>query len=248
MRPDVNVKATARLKVENLSFSYPGQEVFSNLSLDLSFESLLLMGPSGGGKSTLMRLLCGLELPQAGSIQWGGELLPKDEEELRKFRSKTGVVFQSFNLFPHLSALENICLPLVKVHGLNVDEAKQRAMEALRSFSLQDHADKMPAKLSGGQKQRVAILRATITRPQLLFLDEPTSALDPYMTLEVFKMIADMERAHPCPVILVTHHVSFAQKMQGQVLILSDGQVKHQGKVSTLLAGTEEDVFARIVT
>lgn len=243
-----NLKAQARLKLENLSFSYPGQEVFRNLSLEINFESLLLMGPSGGGKSTLMRLLCGLELPQGGGIQWGTEFLSRDENKLRNFRRKTGVVFQSFNLFPHLSAMENICLPLVKVHGVSLDEAKQRASEALRSFSMQDHADKMPAKLSGGQKQRVAILRAMITRPELLFLDEPTSSLDPYMTLEVFKMIADMERAHPCPVILVTHHVSFAQKMQGQVLILSDGQIKHQGEVSTLLAGTEEEVFARIVT
>ncbi len=242
------MNSSVKLKIENLSFSYPGQEVFKNLSLDLNFESLLLMGPSGGGKSTLMRLLCGLELPQLGSICWAGEKLPQEEEALRKFRSKTGVVFQSFNLFPHLTALENICLPLLKVHGVNKDEAKQRAIEALKSFSLHHHADKMPSKLSGGQKQRVAILRAMITRPQLLFLDEPTSSLDPYMTLEVFKMIADMERAHPCPVILVTHHVSFAQKMQGQVLILADGQIKHQGNVSSLLAGTEEEVFARIVT
>ncbi|MEZ4814572.1 MAG: ATP-binding cassette domain-containing protein [Bdellovibrionota bacterium] len=201
-----------KLKIDSLSFSYPGHEVFQDFSLDIEFESLLLMGPSGGGKSTLMRLLCGLELPESGTIAWDTEVLAHDEKGLRAFRKKTGVVFQSFNLFPHLSALENICLPLVKVHAVSQSEAEERAMEALKSFSLEDHALKMPAKLSGGQKQRVAILRAMITRPKLLFLDEPTSALDPYMTHEVFKMIADVERAHPCPVILVTHHVSFAQK------------------------------------
>lgn len=237
-----------KLKIENLYFAYPGQEVFKDFSLDLDFENLLLMGPSGGGKSTLMRLLCGLEVPQQGKILWDSIELPHDEKGLRAFRKQLGVVFQSFNLFPHLSALQNICLPLVKVHGTSLEEAEQKAMAALKTFSLEEHANKMPAKLSGGQKQRVAILRAMITQPKLLFLDEPTSALDPYMTLEVFKMISDVERAHMCPVVLVTHHVSFAQKMRGHVLILSDGKLKKNGPVDSLLAGSEEDVFKSIVS
>lgn len=237
-----------KLRIENLSFSYSNQEVFKDLNINLDFENLVLMGPSGGGKSTLMRLLCGLEIPQSGRIFWNDVELPKNEKALRAFRQKIGVVFQSFNLFPHLSALENICLPLIKVHGKDPVEAEERAMQALRSFSLHEHALKMPAKLSGGQKQRVAVLRAMITHPQLLFLDEPTSALDPYMTLEVFKMVAAVEREHICPVVLVTHHVSFAQKMQGHVLVLSDGRVKKQGLVKELLSGSEEDVFKNIVS
>lgn len=237
-----------RLKVEGLSFSYPGHPVFEGLNLDLEFQNLLLMGPSGGGKSTLLRLLCGLEIPSKGEVYWGTQKLPHLEPELRTFRKNIGVVFQSFNLFPHLSALDNICLPLVKVHGVLRKEAEERAFSALKDFSLQDHAYKMPSQLSGGQKQRVAILRALITRPQLLFLDEPTSALDPYMTLEVFKMLSDVERLQQCLVVLVTHHVSFAQKMKGHVLVLSEGKIKKQGSVSEILSGTEEEVFNNIVS
>jgi polar amino acid transport system ATP-binding protein len=240
-----------RLKVENLSFAYTSEEevhkVFENINVDINLDSLLLMGPSGGGKSTLMRLLCGLEIPQSGAVSWQDQVLPKDELSLRAFRKKIGVVFQAFNLFPHLSAIENLCLPLVKVHGVSPEEARSRAMMSLKVFSMQDHAEKMPVNLSGGQKQRVAILRAMITKPQILFLDEPTSSLDPYMTLEVFKMIMDMKSQYPCPLVLVTHHVSFAQKMKGQVIILADRKIVRSGSVSDLLKGSEEDVFARLL-
>jgi polar amino acid transport system ATP-binding protein len=240
-----------KLKVENLSFAYPQeqgqQQVFQDLSFECNFDSLLLMGPSGGGKSTLMRLLCGLEIPQVGSIEWDSQVLPKKESELREFRKKTGVVFQAFNLFPHLTAIENICLPLVKVHRIGKDDAYSRAMIALKVFSLHDHADKMPSQLSGGQKQRVAILRAMITKPQILFLDEPTSALDPYMTSEVFRMITDMKSQYPCPLVLVTHHVSFAQKIKGEVVILANGKILKTGTSAELLKGAEEDIFQKLL-
>ena len=169
----------------NLTISHLTQQFGSTTildALDLSTEdiqALVLVGPSGGGKSTLLRILAGLDVPTNGDVAFDGVPLPRDESSLREYRKTIGTVFQAYNLFPHLTALENLLLPLVQVHGLQPEEARERICEPLERFDLAKHASKRPAQLSGGQKQRIAILRALVIQPQRMFLDEPTSALDP---------------------------------------------------------------------
>jgi len=184
--------------------------------------SLVLVGPSGGGKSTLLRILAGLDVPAAGSVAFDGVPLPHDEAALRAYRRTVGTVFQAYNLFPHLTALENLLLPLVHVHGLAEAAARERVREPLERFGLAAHAHKRPAELSGGQKQRIAILRALVVQPRRLFLDEPTSALDPEMTAEVLEMIGEL-RAAGTQFVLVTHEMGFARRVADEIALIAAG-------------------------
>ena len=186
--------------------------------------TLVLVGPSGGGKSTLLRILAGLDLPTSGQVTFDGEPLPRDEAGLRRYRRSVGTVFQAYNLFPHLTAMENLLLPLVHVHGLPVPAARERVREPLERFGLAAHAHKRPAELSGGQKQRIAILRALVVQPRRLFLDEPTSALDPEMRAEVLEMIAEV-RAEGGQFVLVTHEMGFARRVADEIAFVADGKV-----------------------
>jgi len=214
-----------RLELAGLTKSFGPHRVLDAISLDLPVvHSFVLIGPSGGGKSTLLRILAGLESPDSGTASINGAALPRDENELRKYRCAVGTVFQAYNLFPHLSALENIMLPLEKVHRLPHAEARARAMETLQRFQLEPHAHKKPAQLSGGQKQRVAIARAVAIKPRLLLFDEPTSALDPEMTAEVLEMIEELKREGR-DLILVTHEMTFARVAADQVAFLADGKI-----------------------
>ena len=196
--------------------------------------SLVLIGPSGGGKSTLLRILAGLDLPTTGEVRFDGHPLPRGEEALRAYRTTVGTVFQSYNLFPHLSALENLLLPLVHVHGLSREEAMERVREPLARFGLAPHAHKRPAELSGGQKQRIAILRALVVRPKRLFLDEPTSALDPEMRGEVLSMIGEL-RGIGTQFVLVTHEMGFAHRVADEIAFIAEGVVAAHGPASTML-------------
>jgi polar amino acid transport system ATP-binding protein len=186
--------------------------------------TLVLVGPSGGGKSTLLRILAGLDVPTAGSVVFDGVPLPRDEAGLRGYRRTVGTVFQAYNLFPHLSAMDNLLLPLVHVHGLTRPEALARVRGPLERFHLAEHAHKRPAELSGGQKQRIAILRALVVQPRRLFLDEPTSALDPEMRGEVLEMLGEL-RAEGAQFILVTHEMAFARQVADEVAFVADGRV-----------------------
>lgn len=186
--------------------------------------ALVLVGPSGGGKSTLLRILAGLDVPAAGTVAFDGVPLPRDEVALRGYRRTVGTVFQAYNLFPHLTALENLLLPLVHVHGLTDAQARERVREPLQRFGLAAHAHKRPAELSGGQKQRIAILRALVVLPHRLFLDEPTSALDPEMTAEVLEMIGEL-RAAGTQFVLVTHEMNFARHAADEIAFIADGRV-----------------------
>jgi polar amino acid transport system ATP-binding protein len=201
--------------------------------------AVVLIGPSGGGKSTLLRLIAGLDHPDSGSIRLDGEPLPDDEKRLREHRRRVGTVFQSFNLFPHLTGLENITLPLEAVHGLDRAGARDRAMELLRRFRLEEHAAKRPGQLSGGQRQRIAIARAVSIRPKLLLLDEPTSALDPEMTAEVLDMIAEL-KTEGRQFVLVTHQMGFARSVADHAVFLADGTVVESGP-SGALFGSPND-------
>ena len=214
-----------KISLRRIAKSYGGQCVFRSLDFDVEFEhTLALVGPSGGGKSTLLRLLAGLELPDSGEIRIDGDLIPSDESGLRAHRQKLGVVFQAYNLFPHLTALQNIRLPLEQVHRLSAQEADSRAKQFLARFQLLDHAGKQPAQLSGGQRQRVAIARALAVDPTFLLLDEPTSALDPEMTAEVLDVIAEL-RTSEKPIILVTHEIGFARHTADLVALVADGGI-----------------------
>jgi polar amino acid transport system ATP-binding protein len=185
-------------------------------------QALVLVGPSGGGKSTLLRILAGLDVPVAGRVAFDGVPLPTDEPGLLRYRRTVGTVFQAYNLFPHLTAMQNLLLPLVHVHGLSEAEARERVREPLARFDLSAHAHKRPAELSGGQKQRVAILRALVVQPQRLFLDEPTSALDPEMTGEVLEMIGEL-KAGGTQFVLVTHEMGFARRVADEIALIAAG-------------------------
>jgi polar amino acid transport system ATP-binding protein len=213
-------------------------------------RSLVLVGPSGGGKSTLLRILAGLDVPVAGSVTFDGEPLPRDEASLRAYRRTVGTVFQAYNLFPHLTAMENLLLPLVHVHGLSEPEAQARVREPLERFHLAQHAHKRPAELSGGQKQRIAILRALVVRPRRLFLDEPTSALDPEMTAEVLEMIGELKDLGT-QFVLVTHEMGFARRAADVVAYIGDGRVLAHGPPAAIFdtchVASVRSFFAKIL-
>lgn len=214
-----------KLKVDRVSKSFDGRVVLDAMSLVLEkVHTLALIGPSGGGKSTLLRIIAGLEYPCSGSVEINGESIVFQEEKLLAHRRTIGTVFQAFNLFPHLTALQNITLPLEKAHGMTSAAAEDIAHQLLARFRLESHATKRPAALSGGQRQRVAIARAVSIKPRLLLFDEPTSALDPEMTAEVLDMIKEL-REEGRDFILVTHEMGFARKVADQVVLLADGKI-----------------------
>jgi polar amino acid transport system ATP-binding protein len=199
--------------------------VLDELSLATGeISTLALVGPSGGGKSTLLRILAGLDVPTSGRVSFDGAPLPREEAALRRYRRTVGTVFQAYNLFPHLTAMENLLLPLVHVHGLSIGSARDRVRGPLERFQLAEHAHKRPAELSGGQKQRIAILRALVVHPRRLFLDEPTSALDPEMRAEVLDMIGEV-RAEGGQFVLVTHEMAFARRVADEIAFVAEGKV-----------------------
>ncbi len=214
------------IELVNLSMQYGKTNAVDSVSLKIANDTqvLVLIGPSGGGKSTLLRLIGGLEVPTSGAVKFNGLELGNREAALRDFRRKNGFLFQSFNLFPHLSALRNVMLPLVRVHGFPKDAARGKAIAALERFGLVKHSEKMPAQLSGGQQQRVALARAMAHEPGLLLLDEPTSALDPEMKSEVLDVVAELCRAGQ-KIILTTHEMGFAQKSGDRIVFLSAGKI-----------------------
>jgi polar amino acid transport system ATP-binding protein len=229
-----------RLDLNDISKSYGGHVVLDGISLSIpEMRTVAVMGPSGGGKSTLLRIISGLEIPDRGTLSFDGETVQFDENYLLPYRRRIGVVFQSFNLFPHLTALENISLPLEKVHNYSPDDAAAYALQLLSRFQLAGHAHKTPAQLSGGQKQRVAIARAVAIKPRLLLFDEPTSALDPEMTVEVLDLISEL-RTEGRPLLIVTHEIGFARKAADQVIFIHEGQVLEHGNAA--------DLFERPVT
>ncbi|HTL54466.1 MAG TPA: amino acid ABC transporter ATP-binding protein [Candidatus Limnocylindrales bacterium] len=218
-----------KLRISNLSKSFGSHQVLNQLACDFAnIHSLVLIGPSGGGKTTLLRILAGLVTPDSGEVELNGEVLAFDESALLRHRRQVGVVFQAFNLFPHLTALENITLPLEKAHGYAADNSREIAMQLLKRFQLAAHAAKKPAALSGGQRQRVAIARALAVKPRVLFFDEPTSALDPEMTAEVLDMIREL-RTEGQDLVLVTHEMGFARVVADRIAFLSDGRIVEYG-------------------
>lgn len=214
-----------RIEIQGLHKTFAGRTVLDIDSFACEFSHCLaLIGPSGGGKSTLLRILGGLESADRGRILIDGVPLPADEKGLREHRRRVGTVFQAFNLFPHLTAMENIVLPMEKVHGISPEKARRVALAHLERFGLAEHAEKKPAQLSGGQRQRVAIVRALAIDPSFFLLDEPTSALDPEMTSEVLDLLGEL-RGEKRPLVLVTHEIGFARLAADVVAFLEDGHI-----------------------
>jgi polar amino acid transport system ATP-binding protein len=220
-----------KLLLRDLSKSFNDHVVLDRVSLALEkVHTLVLIGPSGGGKTTLLRIIAGLEYPTAGELEINDDRVVFEEDSLLKYRRTIGTVFQAFNLFPHLTALQNITLPLEKVHAHKPAQALEIARQHLQRFRLEQHAAKRPAELSGGQRQRVAIARAVAIKPRLLLFDEPTSALDPEMTAEVLDMIREVRQAG-ADFILVTHEMGFARQIADHVALLAEGRIVEAGPV-----------------
>jgi polar amino acid transport system ATP-binding protein len=225
-----------KLKISRLSKNFDNHQALEQLSLELEgVHRLAIIGPSGSGKSTLLRVIAGLEIPEAGEVELNGEPMEFQEDALRRHRRNVGVVFQSYNLFPHLTALQNITLPLEKVHGHTPSAAQEIAMQLLGRFQLETHAAKRPAVLSGGQRQRVAIARAIAIQPRVLLFDEPTSALDPEMTAEVLDMIRELS-TEARDLILVTHEMGFARAVADRIAFLADGRILECGEPDQIFA------------
>ena len=225
------------LRVEGISKAFSGMPILKSVSLSLHRGELkVLIGPSGGGKSTFLQCMNHLIEPDAGSHFLNGQRLnPKSKKELYDFRQQVGMIFQDFNLFDHLTALDNVAIALRKVKGWKKKDAHKRAREELGRVGLADRADHYPAELSGGQKQRVSIARALAMDPQVILLDEPTSALDPQLVGDVLGAIRDL-RAAGMPMIMATHQVNFARTIADTIVFMEHGEIVEQGSPSELLA------------
>ena len=236
-----------KLHVENVVKTFGSHRVLDGISMRFAaVQTLVLIGPSGGGKSTFLRILAGLEHPdpESGEVVIDDHPVVYRERELARHRRTIGTVFQAYNLFPHLTALQNVTLPLEKVHGQSRAQATRTAMEALTRFRLDQHTHKKPAELSGGQRQRVAIARAIAVKPRLLFFDEPTSALDPEMTggvLETIEQLRDEGRDF----VLVTHEMGFARRVADQVALLAEGRIAEFGPAAQVFDAPRNEVSRR---
>ncbi|KXT83848.1 ABC-type polar amino acid transport system, ATPase component [Streptococcus oralis] len=203
------------LELRNINKAFSGKQILTNFSLSIPEKQILaIVGPSGGGKTTLLRMLAGLETIDSGEIYYNGESLAIDELEKRNL---LGFVFQDFQLFPHLSVLDNLTLSPIKTMNMEKEVAEKKARGLLEQLGLAGHADAFPFSLSGGQKQRVALARAMMINPEIIGYDEPTSALDPELRLEVEKLILQ-NKERGMTQIVVTHDLQFAENIADQIL------------------------------
>ena len=219
----------ALIKVENLCKSFGKLEVLKNITQSIfEGEVVSIIGPSGSGKSTFLRCLNLLEKPTSGNVFFEGVNLTDKKVNIDKHRQKIGMVFQSFNVFPHLTVLENIILAPVLERKIPKEEAEKQAISLLERVGLEDKRDVYPTKLSGGQKQRLAIVRALAMEPKVILFDEPTSALDPEMVKEVLEVIKDLVLSG-MTIIIVTHEMAFAREVSDRVLFMDGGIIQEEG-------------------
>ncbi|MCL1875246.1 MAG: amino acid ABC transporter ATP-binding protein [Synergistaceae bacterium] len=217
------------VEVKKLSKSFGPLLVLNNISLSLNAgETVSVIGPSGSGKSTLARCLCGLEAIDSGEIYFFGERFDGSRHSNRERARIVGMIFQQFNLYPHLSVLENLTLSPIKILRMSVNEAEKNALELLERVGLRDKVAARPRQLSGGQQQRVAIARALAMKPRILMFDEPTSALDPELVGEVLEVIASL--AHTgMTILIITHEMTFANEVSDRVMFMDEGKIIEQG-------------------
>lgn len=233
------------LEINHMQKCFGELEVIKDISLTVAEgEVVSIIGPSGSGKSTLLRCATMLEKMESGELSYLGEKAAWNDEngrsiyashaELKKIRRYFGLVFQSFNLFPHYTVLKNVCDAPISVLGTPKEQARTEAMELLSQLGLSDKADAYPYQLSGGQQQRVSIARALALNPKVLFFDEPTSALDPELTGEVLRVIKELAAKH-MTMIIVTHEMQFARELSDRIIFMENGVIQIQG--------TPEDIF-----
>lgn len=222
------------IKISGLKKSFGDLEVLKGIDQHIKKgEKVAVIGPSGSGKSTFLRCINRLETPTEGEILIEGESITDKNTNINHIREKMGMVFQQFNLFPHLNILENITLAPMKVKGLKQEEAEKRARELLEKVGLADKAESYPAQLSGGQQQRIAIARALAMEPDIMLFDEPTSALDPEMVGEVLAVMKDLADAG-MTMVVVTHEMGFAREVASRVLFMDEGYVMEEGTPSEI--------------
>ena len=223
------------IKVKNLHKKFDELEVLKGIDEhNRPGEVVVVIGPSGSGKSTFLRCLNQLETATEGEIYVDDELITDPKCDVNKVRQKMGMVFQQFNLFPHLTILENITLAPVMLKKMTKDQAKEKAMELLKRVGLEEKAEAYPVQLSGGQKQRVAIARALAMNPEIMLFDEPTSALDPEMVGEVLDVMKDLAESG-MTMVIVTHEMGFAREVASRVIFMDQGIIMENG--------TPEEVF-----
>ncbi|MDD3360853.1 MAG: amino acid ABC transporter ATP-binding protein [Hespellia sp.] len=223
------------LTVEHLRKEYEGNVILDDVNLSVKRgEVVVIIGPSGCGKSTLLRCINALENIQSGTIRLQDEVIEAGAKNLAKIREKIGMVFQNYELFPHLTVIENILLAPVKVQKREKKEVREEAVKLLERVGLKDKAESYPRQLSGGQKQRVAIVRALCMNPEILLFDEVTAALDPEMVREVLDVMLELARQKRTMVI-VTHEMQFAQAVADRVLFIDEGKIMEQGTPEELL-------------
>ena len=217
------------ITVSNLCKSFGGLEVLKGVNVEIDKGDVIcVIGPSGSGKSTFLRCLNLLETPTSGSILFEGDELTDKKIDLNRHRQKMGMVFQQFNLFPHMTVLENLTCAPIMLKKTPKAEAEKKAMELLARVGLADRADAWPNQLSGGQKQRVAIVRALCMEPDVMLFDEPTSALDPEMVGEVLDVMKELAKSG-MTMVVVTHEMGFAREVASRVLFLDDGVIAEEG-------------------
>lgn len=243
---------TPIIEFKNVTKKFGDHTVLDSLNFNVNKgEKVTIIGPSGSGKSTVLRILMTLEDIQGGVIYVDSEplwhekkndtLVPASEEHLRKMRKKMGMVFQQFNLFPHMSVLRNVTEAPIHVLGLSKAEAKERAYEYLELVGLTDHAKKFPSQLSGGQQQRVGIARALAMRPSIMLFDEPTSALDPELVGEVLQVIERLTTKHDLTILLVTHEMQFAKEISDRVCFFDQGVIVEDGHPEQLFTNPQQE-------
>ena len=217
------------IEVRNLKISFGDLHVIKNVSVHITKgEKIVVIGPSGSGKSTFLRCLNRLEKPDGGTILFEGNDLTNPKTDLDACRQKMGMVFQHFNLFPHLTVLENISLAPVTLKLKPKEEAEAAALELLDRVGLREKAEVYPSTLSGGQKQRIAIVRALAMQPDVMLFDEPTSALDPEMVGEVLNVMKDLAK-DGMTMVVVTHEMGFAREVADRILFMNDGYIEEEG-------------------
>ena len=224
------------INVKDLHKSFGNNEVLRGIDENISKgEKVVIVGPSGSGKSTFLRCLNLLETPTSGEVWFDGQNITDPKTDVNKVRQKMGMVFQHFNLFPHMTVLENITLAPIKLELQTEEEAKANAMRLLERIGLSEKANAYPPQLSGGQKQRIAIVRALAMNPEVMLFDEPTSALDPEMVGEVLELMKELAR-EGMTMVVVTHEMNFAREVATRVLFMDEGLVVEQNTPAEFFA------------
>ncbi|MGD2140438.1 MAG: ectoine/hydroxyectoine ABC transporter ATP-binding protein EhuA [Burkholderiales bacterium] len=249
--PAISTEATPAVRIRGLRKQYGDLQVLRGIDLEVpQAQTVSIIGPSGSGKSTLLRLLMTLDRPTDGRIEIEGESLwtvdqgdrevSAGEEHVRRVRSKVGMVFQHFNLFPHMSAQANVALAPINVKGLSRSEAGERARHYLDLVGLGDKHDAFPAHLSGGQKQRVAIARALAMQPRIMLFDEITSALDPELVGGILAILRDLAQQRTMTMLIVTHEMKFAERSSDRVLFFDQGRILEDGPPEQVLQNPQQ--------